>query len=49
MILLLPIMDYVVKLSVYLWFFPYSMIGNSNNLEKIVKYNLDGINPNIFE
>ena len=43
----LPIMDYIIKLSVYLWFLPYSMIGNSNDIEKIVKYNLDGVTPDL--
>lgn len=45
--MLLPIIDYFTKLSVYLWFLPYAIIGNSNDLEKIVKYNLDGVTPKI--
>lgn len=49
MLLLVPIMDYFTKLSVFLWFLPYSIIGNSNDIEKIIKYNLDGVTPDILK
>ena len=45
--MLLPIIDYLTKLSVYLWFFPYALLGNSSDLEKLVKYNLDGVTPDM--
>lgn len=45
--MLLSIIDYLTKLGVYLWFLPYAVIGNSDDLEKIVKYNLDGVTPDL--